>query len=40
MQKIGADPMTSTPEQFSEFIKAEIVRWNKVVREVNILRIE
>jgi len=36
MQKVGFEPLSGTPEQFSEFLKAEIVRWAKVVREANI----
>jgi tripartite-type tricarboxylate transporter receptor subunit TctC len=30
----------NTPEQFSEFIKAEIVRWAKVIKDANISRID
>jgi tripartite-type tricarboxylate transporter receptor subunit TctC len=30
---VGTLPMTSTPEQFAEFLKKEIVRWGKVVRD-------
>jgi tripartite-type tricarboxylate transporter receptor subunit TctC len=40
MKKIGADPMINTPEQFGEFIKADIVRWSKVIKEANISIIE
>jgi tripartite-type tricarboxylate transporter receptor subunit TctC len=40
IQKAGADPMSSTPEKFSEFIKAEIVRWTKVIKEANITSID
>lgn len=29
----GADPMGSSPEQFAAFIKAEIPRWGKVVKD-------
>jgi len=29
---VAADPMTSSPEQFSAYIKQEIARWSKVVR--------
>ena len=32
----GFDPLTGTPEQFAEFIKAETVRWGKVIREAGI----
>jgi tripartite-type tricarboxylate transporter receptor subunit TctC len=30
---LGAEPMTSTPEQFVEFYQKEVARWGKVVRE-------
>ena len=40
IQKAGADPMSSTPEKFSEFIKAEIVRWTTVIKEANITSID
>ena len=29
---VGTDPMTSTPEQFADFLKKETARWGKVVR--------
>jgi tripartite-type tricarboxylate transporter receptor subunit TctC len=32
----GFDPMTSTPQQFAEFIKAESVRWGKVIKDAGI----
>lgn len=32
----GADPVSSTPEQFSAFLRAEIERWSKVVRAANV----
>ena len=32
----GADPITSTPEQFAAYIKTEIAKWTKVVRDANI----
>lgn len=28
----GAEPLTSTPEEFAAFIKAEIVKWGKVIK--------
>jgi tripartite-type tricarboxylate transporter receptor subunit TctC len=40
MQKAGLDPVTSTPEEFSKFIKAETARWAKVIKEANIERID
>lgn len=35
----GAEPVTSTPSQFSARIVSEVVRWRKVVKEAN-LRVE
>ena len=32
----GFDPMTSTPQQFAEFIKAESLRWGKVIKDAGI----
>ncbi len=32
----GAEPLSGTPEQFSEFIKTETVRWAKVIKEANL----
>ena len=32
-KEIGAEPAPGSPEQFGNFIKAEIVKWGKVVRE-------
>lgn len=29
---VGTDPMTSTPEQFADFLKKETARWAKVVK--------
>ena len=40
MQNAGFEPLSSTPEQFAEFIKAEIVRWAKVIKEANIASID
>jgi tripartite-type tricarboxylate transporter receptor subunit TctC len=33
---MGADVIVSTPQQFAEQIKREVVRWSKVVKEANI----
>ncbi len=40
MQNAGVEPMSGTPEQLSEFIKTEIVRWAKVIKEANIATID
>jgi tripartite-type tricarboxylate transporter receptor subunit TctC len=36
MRKVEFEPMSSTPEQFAEFVKTEIVRWGKVIRDANL----
>jgi tripartite-type tricarboxylate transporter receptor subunit TctC len=36
LRKAGFEPLSGTPEQFSEFLKAEILRWGKVIREAKI----
>ena len=36
MQTAGFETVASTPEQFSEFIKQDIARWSKVVKEANL----
>ena len=30
---LGAEPVASTPEQFGEFIRTEIPKWAKVVKD-------
>ncbi len=40
MQKAGGEPISSTPEQFLELIKADIVLWAKVIKEANIPKID
>jgi tripartite-type tricarboxylate transporter receptor subunit TctC len=32
----GLEPILGTPEQFAAFIRAETVKWGKVVKEANI----
>jgi tripartite-type tricarboxylate transporter receptor subunit TctC len=36
LQKVEFEPVSSTPEQFAEFIKTEIARWGKVIKEANL----
>ncbi len=36
MSAAGYEPMTSTPEQYGEFIKTEMVRWAKVIKDANV----
>ena len=33
---IGFDPVASTPEEFAAWIRSEIPRWAKVIRDANI----
>jgi len=32
----GADPESSTPEQFAQLIRDEVARWGKVIRSAGI----
>jgi len=36
LAQLGADPVTGTPEDFANFLKGEIARWARVVRESKI----
>jgi tripartite-type tricarboxylate transporter receptor subunit TctC len=36
IHKAGLEPQSSTPEHFSEFLKAEIVRYGKIAKEANL----
>jgi tripartite-type tricarboxylate transporter receptor subunit TctC len=36
MQKVGFEPLASTPEKFSEFIRKETARYGTVIREANL----
>jgi tripartite-type tricarboxylate transporter receptor subunit TctC len=36
MRKAEYEPMSSTPEQLADFIKAETVRWGKVIKDAKI----
>ena len=36
LQRAGFEPLSSTPQEFSEHIKAEIIRWGKVIKDANI----
>ena len=40
LQNAGFEPISGTPEQFSEFLKAEVGRWAKVIKDANILSID
>jgi tripartite-type tricarboxylate transporter receptor subunit TctC len=32
----GADPVGSTPDQFASFVKAEVAKWDKVIKSAGI----
>jgi tripartite-type tricarboxylate transporter receptor subunit TctC len=36
LQALGLNPAPGTPEAFAQFIRAELARWAKVARAVNI----
>ena len=36
MRAAGTDPMSSTSEQFADFIKSETIRWAKVIKDANL----
>jgi tripartite-type tricarboxylate transporter receptor subunit TctC len=36
LQAVGFEPVTTTPEQFAEYIKLETVRWAKVIKDANV----
>ena len=36
MRVAGYEPMASTPEQYGEFIRTEMVRWAKVIKDANV----
>ena len=36
MQTLGLDPVGGTPEAFAAFVKADIARWAKVIKESGI----
>jgi tripartite-type tricarboxylate transporter receptor subunit TctC len=36
LSDIGFEPQTSTPEQFSAYMKSEIAKWRTVIRDANI----
>ena len=33
---MGAEPAGSTPEEFSAFVKAEVKKWSKVIKDAKI----
>ena len=36
LAKLGMQPATSTPAELAAYLKAEIVKWTKVVRDAGI----
>jgi tripartite-type tricarboxylate transporter receptor subunit TctC len=36
LARAGTEPLGNTPRQAAEFLKAEIARWGKVIREANV----
>ena len=34
--EFGADAVAGTPQEFGAFLRAEVAKWGKVVREANI----
>jgi tripartite-type tricarboxylate transporter receptor subunit TctC len=40
LQKAGVEPVSGTPEQLAEFIRTEIARWAKVIKEADIKRLD
>jgi len=33
---VGADPATSTPEEFSAFISVEITKWGRIIKAAGV----
>lgn len=33
---LGADTVITTPEQFTQYIRTEIIKWDKVVKDAGI----
>ncbi len=40
MQSAGFEPYSSTPDQYSEYLKAETELWARVIKEANIPKID
>jgi tripartite-type tricarboxylate transporter receptor subunit TctC len=40
LSKQGAEPVGSTPEQFDAFVKAQIAKWAKVIKDAGIPRVD
>jgi tripartite-type tricarboxylate transporter receptor subunit TctC len=40
LMTLDDEPIANTPEQFEDYIKAEIPRWEKVIRDANIAKVD
>lgn len=40
LQNAGLDPLADTPDHFAEFIRSDVARWAKVVKDANIPRLD
>ncbi len=40
MRGAGVEPFISTPERFADYMKSEVVRWAKVIKDANIEKID
>jgi tripartite-type tricarboxylate transporter receptor subunit TctC len=36
MAKVGIDPAANTPSAFRDFIRAEVTKWSRVIKEAKI----
>lgn len=36
LEKVGVEPATSTPEQFHDLLRTELVKWARVIKQANI----
>ncbi len=36
LTKVGVEPVTNTPAEFSDFVRAEVTRWARVIKEAKI----
>ncbi|MBI4190346.1 MAG: hypothetical protein HY525_07375 [Betaproteobacteria bacterium] len=40
LAKVGVDAATSTPAGFADYMRADVVKWSRVIREAKIQIIE
>jgi tripartite-type tricarboxylate transporter receptor subunit TctC len=36
LAKVGTEPLGNTPREATEFLKVEIARWGKVIKQANV----